>query len=121
MQSTLHSSLLTLHSFQCFPESRVGYVDGFGAFDSPLGQHPDHRLIPGVEISSGSLGHGLPLGVGAAHALAARGSPARVIVLVGDAEMDEGSAIEAVEYAGEWDFPINRAIHKAFELYMARR
>ena len=34
------------------------------AFDSPLGYHPDHLLVPGVEISSGSLGHGLPIAVG---------------------------------------------------------
>ena len=34
-------------------------------FDSPLGHHPDRSLVPGVEIASGSLGHGLPLAVGA--------------------------------------------------------
>ena len=78
----------------------IDWLDGFGAFDSPLGMHPDRLLIPGVEISSGSLGHGLPLAVGTAHALAIRRSAARVVVLAGDAEMDEGSAIEAVEYAG---------------------
>src|SRR6476659_1188375 len=42
---------------------------GFGDFDSRLGNHPDHVLIPGVEISSGSLGHGLPIAVGRALAL----------------------------------------------------
>jgi len=46
-----------------------GFIDlallpGFGSFGSPLGHHPDRNLLPGVEISSGSLGHGLPLGVG---------------------------------------------------------
>src|SRR3954452_15692193 len=41
-------------------------LDGFATFDSPLGHHPDRLLIPGVEISAGSLGHGLPLGVGIA-------------------------------------------------------
>lgn len=76
------------------------WLDTFADGDSPLGHHPDRLLIPGVEISSGSLGHGLPLGVGTAHALAIRRSPAHVYVLVGDAEMDEGSSIEAVEYAG---------------------
>src|SRR5262249_18595618 len=40
-----------------------------GEFDSPLGHHPDRALVPGVEISSGSLGHGLGLGVGVALAL----------------------------------------------------
>jgi len=63
-------------------------------------------LIPGVEISSGSLGHGLPLGVGVAHGLIARrqadlaGAAPRVFVLVGDAELDEGSNHEAIVYAG---------------------
>src|SRR5216683_3167035 len=59
-----------------------GFVDpadlpGFGAFGSALGLHPDRNLIPGVEISSGSLGHGLPLAAGVALGLRARGLPAR--------------------------------------------
>ena len=67
------------------------------AFDSPLGHHPDRNLVPGVEISSGSLGHGLPLAVGTALGLRARGmTAARVFVLVGDAELDEGSNHEAI-------------------------
>jgi transketolase len=79
----------------------VGWLEGFGAYDSPLGHHPDRVLVPGVEIGSGSLGHGLPLGVGTALGLAARGvSDARVWVLVGDAELDEGSNHEAIAFAG---------------------
>jgi transketolase len=66
----------------------------FGAFDSPLGNHPDRVLVPGVELSSGSLGHGLPVAVGRALA------GARVFCLVGDGELDEGSNWEAVQYAG---------------------
>jgi transketolase len=69
-------------------------LDDFGAFDSILGHHPDRRLVPGVEISSGSLGHGLPIAVGVA--LAGR----RTFVLVGDGELDEGSNWEAIQYAG---------------------
>jgi transketolase len=77
------------------------WLPGFGSVDSPLGHHPDRALIPGVEISSGSLGHGLPLGVGVALGLRARGfTESRVIVLVGDAELDEGTNHEAIAYAG---------------------
>ena len=72
----------------------VELLDRFGAFDSPLGYHPDRNLVPGVEISSGSLGHGLGIAVGAA--LTGR----RVFCLLGDAELEEGSNWEAVQYAG---------------------
>ena len=81
-----------------FPEA---WLADFGSASSRLGYHPDRNLIPGVEIASGSLGHGLPLGVGLAHGLIARGLLApRVYVLVGDAELDEGSNSEAIVYAG---------------------
>jgi len=75
----------------------------FGAYGSILGRHPDRNLVPGVEISSGSLGHGLPIAVGLAHGLAVRiADPdgARVFCLVGDAELDEGSNHEAIALAG---------------------
>jgi transketolase len=80
-----------------FPEE---WLPGWASYDSPLGQHPDRNLVPGVEISSGSLGHGLPLSVGTALGLKAQGLGARVVVLVGDAELDEGSNHEAIELAG---------------------
>jgi transketolase len=69
-------------------------LDRFGAFDSPLGHHPDRVLVPAAGIGSGSLGHGLAIGVG--RALAGR----RTFVLLGDGELDEGSNWEAVQYAG---------------------
>ncbi|WP_042377162.1 thiamine pyrophosphate-dependent enzyme [Streptacidiphilus melanogenes] len=73
----------------------------FGVFRSPLGHHPDRMLVPGVEISSGSLGHGLPLAVGTALGLRARGlADSDVWVLLGDGELDEGSNHEAIAYAG---------------------
>ncbi|MFJ9076299.1 transketolase [Streptomyces sp. NPDC102278] len=79
----------------------VEWLTGFGSYDSPLGHHPDRTLIPGVEIGSGSLGHGLPLAVGSALGLRAQGldEPA-VWVLIGDAELDEGSNHEAIAHAG---------------------
>jgi transketolase len=69
-------------------------LDGFGDFDSPLGHHPDRVLVPGVAFSSGSLGHGLAVAIGSA--LTGR----RVFCLLGDAELEEGSNWEAVQYAG---------------------
>ncbi|MCY0930613.1 transketolase [Streptomyces sp. H27-H1] len=79
----------------------VDWLSGFGAYDSPLGHHPDRTLIPGVEIGSGSLGHGLPLAVGSTLGLRAQGlADADVWVLIGDAELDEGSNHEAIAYAG---------------------
>ncbi|RSS67480.1 transketolase [Streptomyces sp. WAC06614] len=79
----------------------VEWLSGFGGYDSPLGHHPDRTLVPGVEIGSGSLGHGLPLAVGSALGLKAQGldEPA-VWTLIGDAELDEGSNHEALAYAG---------------------
>ncbi len=79
-----------------------GFIDEqalqtWARYESALGLHPDRNLIPGVEISSGSLGHGLPIAVGMALGLRARGMSApRVFCLLGDAEFDEGSNSEAV-------------------------
>lgn len=70
------------------------WLDDWGAFDSPLGYHPDRVVLPAAAISSGSLGHGLPIAVGMA--LTGR----RTFVLVGDGELDEGSNWEAIQFAG---------------------
>ncbi len=79
----------------------VDWLPGFGSYDSPLGHHPDRVLVPGAEIGSGSLGHGLPLAVGTALGLRAQGlHEPRVWALVGDAELDEGSNHEAIAFAG---------------------
>jgi transketolase len=93
----------------------VEWLDDLGGPASRLGHHPDRLLVPGVEIGSGSLGHGLGIGVGVALGLRAQGrtdkrrltDPAQVLahdvrtyVLVGDGELDEGSNHEAIAYAG---------------------
>ena len=78
----------------------VSWLADWASYGSPLGYHPDRVLVPGVEISSGSLGHGLPLAVGTALGLRSQGLDARVVVLVGDAELDEGSNAEAIQLAG---------------------
>jgi transketolase len=75
----------------------VEWLDGFMDRAGRLGAHPDRTLVPGIEASTGSLGHGLPIAVGMALALRAKGAHGpRVVVLVGDAELNEGSNWEAV-------------------------
>jgi transketolase len=80
-----------------FPEE---WLDDMGGWNSPLGNHPDRLSVPGVEIGRGSVGHGLGIGVGMALGLRAQGYvEPRVFVLLGDAELDEGSSHEAIAYA----------------------
>lgn len=55
--------------------------------------------IPGLEVTSGSLGHGLPIGVGLAAAALRKGSGQRCYVIAGDGEMNEGSMWEALLFA----------------------
>ena len=78
---------------------REEWMAGFMREGGRLGGHPDRLLVPGVEASTGSLGHGLPLASGVALALRARASSSRVVVLTGDAELNEGSNWEAIMLA----------------------
>ena len=71
-------------------------LEGFATMGSRLGGHPDSNKVPGVEASTGSLGHGLAYSVGVALALRVRKVDRRVFVLVGDGECNEGSIWEAV-------------------------
>lgn len=66
---------------------------------SKLGGHIMHKGVPGVEVSTGSLGHGLPIGCGMALAARRGGRPERVFVMLSDGELDEGSNWEAVLFA----------------------
>jgi transketolase len=76
-------------------------LERFMTWEGILGAHPDRLQVPGVEVSTGSLGHGLPLAVGVAYALRARDLvEQRVFVLTGDAELNEGSNWEAILHAG---------------------
>ncbi|NKE57588.1 hypothetical protein FXN61_12375 [Lentzea sp. PSKA42] len=71
----------------------VSELDTYKKTGSRLAGHP-HTGVPGVELATGSLGHGLPVGVGLAMAAQADGSPCRVFVIVGDGECQEGSVWE---------------------------
>jgi transketolase len=73
-------------------------LETFGADGSSLTGHASHH-VPGVELSTGSLGHGLPVGVGLALAATRGRLPWRTFVLLGDGECDEGSVWEAAMFA----------------------
>ena len=75
--------------------SYQGIVDTYGQLDSAYGMHPCKVQLPGVEASTGSLGHGLPLAVGMALSARGRHETHRVFCLLGDGETGEGSVWEA--------------------------
>ena len=71
----------------------------FGTSDTILGGHPDMLLVPGVEATTGALGHGFPFGVGIAFAGKLDKKGYKVIVVIGDGECQEGSVWEAAFFA----------------------
>ena len=79
----------------------LGYFDSteletFTRLGSPFGDHPDMRKVRGIDFSSGSLGHGLSIGLGMALGARVQARDFRTYVMVGDAELDEGQIWEAV-------------------------
>ena len=76
-------------------------LDTYGEFTSILAGHPT-RKVPGVEVNSGALGHGLSIGVGMALAAKRSGTGCRTFVLMGDGEHGEGSIMEAAATAGHY-------------------
>jgi transketolase len=86
----------TLAEVGYFPAEMLSqhYQDG-----SVLSGHVSHKGIPGVELSTGSLGHGLGVGTGMAKALKLSASASKVFVLMSDGECDEGTIWEAALFA----------------------
>lgn len=85
---------------------KYGYIDDddmeqFGSFGAKLGGHPNVK-IAGVDVCTGSLGHGLGLATGMALALKKDGRSNRVFVLTGDGELAEGSVWEAAMSAAKY-------------------
>ena len=78
-------------------ELSTHYADG-----SRLSGHVSHQGVPGVEFSTGSLGHGLSVGAGMAYAAMKDNRPHRVFVILGDGECDEGSVWEAALVANHY-------------------
>jgi transketolase len=76
-------------------------LKSFCRFDGILGGHPERGVVPGVEASTGALGHGLATGVGMALAARIAGHNWRVFVVLGDGELDEGSVWESALAASQ--------------------
>ncbi|MHC4496342.1 MAG: 1-deoxy-D-xylulose-5-phosphate synthase N-terminal domain-containing protein, partial [Planctomycetota bacterium] len=84
--------------------AHFGYFDmqrvySYGSFATDFGCHADKLKVPGIEASTGSLGHGIGLAVGMALAFKIDSSTRRVYVLIGDGESNEGSVWEATMVA----------------------
>ena len=73
----------------------------FCSFDSNLGGHPERFTLPGIEFSTGSLGHGFSVGTGMAMAARLRNESWRTYVLLGDGELNEGTVWEAAMHAAQ--------------------
>ena len=86
----------TLANLGFFPEEKLltHYQN-----NSDLSGHVSHKNVPGVEFSTGSLGHGLSVGVGIALAMKKKSNDRKVAVLLSDGECDEGSIWEAAMFA----------------------
>lgn len=87
-------SVLALQQF--FPKDWLAQYCGN---DAPLGGHVTSKGVPGVELSTGSLGHGLPYGLGIAMSRKKSGAKGRVFVVMSDGECDEGTTWEAAMIA----------------------
>ena len=80
----------------------AAWLDDFGKMDAPLTDHPSMREVPGVDFSSGALGHNLSVGVGMCLASRFRGGDDRTFVLLGDGELHEGQVWEAAMSAAHY-------------------
>jgi transketolase len=78
----------------------VDWLQGYSDDHQPLAGHVAKTGVPGIELATGSLGHGLPVALGMAIACQADAMPSRVFALLSDGELDEGSNWEAILLAG---------------------
>jgi len=80
----------------------VSELDTYTRFGSKFGDHPDMKKVRGLDFSSGSLGHGLSIGLGMALAGRMQKLDFRTYVMLGDGELSEGQIWEAVNSAGHF-------------------
>ncbi len=87
-------AVLAMRGF--FPQS---ILDTYATPGNPLGDHPIHNSVPGLEIAAGSLGHGLPIAAGMALAAKIKSRDYRTFAILSDGECNEGSVWEAAMFA----------------------
>jgi transketolase len=80
----------------------AGWLDEYTRLGSPLGDHPDMTKVPGIDFSSGSIGHNLSVGVGMALGCRLQRSDSLVWVMLGDQELNEGQIWEAAMSAAHF-------------------
>lgn len=78
-------------------------LDEYTRLGSPFGDHPDMKKVPGIDFSSGSLGHGLSVAVGMALSARVQRRDSRVIAMLGDGELAEGQIWEAAMAAAHFE------------------
>lgn len=87
--------------------AEFGYIDretldGYTRLGNPLGDHPDMRKVPGIDFSSGSIGHALSAGAGMAYGARISKRAFDTFVMLGDGEMQEGQVWEAAMFAAHY-------------------
>ena len=87
-----------------FPKKTLNNISKSGSI---LGGHPEYLKVPGIEASTGSLGHGLPIAVGMSIAAKIKRKKHKIYVIVGDGETNEGSI---------WEGALSAAKHKLSNL-----
>ena len=99
VKASCPAQYVVLSQLGVFPQEMLGTLRQLG---SPLQGHPDMHKLPGIDLSTGSLGLGLSAGVGMALAAALDGAPWHVYVILGDGELQEGMVWEAVAAAAKY-------------------
>lgn len=93
-----HAALALYAALAATDRMSPEYLETFCSDGTALGAHPEH-VVAGIDFSTGSLGHGLSIGAGAALGARLQGSDRRTFVLLSDAELNEGSVWEAAMFA----------------------
>jgi transketolase len=81
----------------------ISWLEKYCQDGAPLGGHVTYKGVPGVELSTGSLGHGLPYGLGIAMARKRSDSPGKIYIVMSDGECDEGTTWESALIANHFN------------------